>query len=649
MDAFVTKHKRQRTRDSSNSSEELEEGPQVFINKESASSRQKSYEETRLFMPQWTEEYFFVLNASNKPVCLLCQETLSCNKKSNIKRHFDAKHSNSINEKYPPKSDSRNNYIQQLQNKINRQQSMLKKSLTESECVSFASLKITMLIAKSLRPFAEGEFLKQVFIDSSEILFKEFKNKDSILRQIQNLQLSHQSIQRRMIALYEDINLQAINILRDCESFSLALDESTDITDISQLCVWFRSTDKNFNIFTNILAVKALHGRTQGEDIFKVVSQVISDFSLNMSKCVMIATDGAPNMTGKEIGVITLLRNSGESLKNLLGLHCIIHIESLCAKMGLSKLNDTILSVSKIINYIRSRALVHRQFKNFLERMDSNYSDLLLYTEVRWLSRGRMSGRFFELIPEIKQFFESMGILNKFENLSDNDWILRVAFICDISAHLNDLNTQLQGKENLLIDSISKITAFQRKLRVYIEQFEQNDYINFTKFSTCQMPDEFSPLFYIEILDKLIEEFDTRFNNVQFKLLQSASKFIEAPYNCTLEELKQLSEQFNGNYKLLQNELIELQSETEKHGLSVIEFWKTIKYENLRKISLQVLSCFSSTYCCESTFSSMKILKSKLRTSLLDDSFESQLVCAVTSIEPRYIDMIQANDFRVSH
>ena len=44
-------------------------------------------------------------------------------------------------------------------------------------------------------------------------------------------------------------------------------------------------------------------------------------------------------------------------------------------------------TVVKTVNFIRSRALNHRQFQQLLQEMDSEY-DLLFFSEVRWLSRG---------------------------------------------------------------------------------------------------------------------------------------------------------------------------------------------------------------------------------------------------------------------
>ena len=41
----------------------------------------------------------------------------------------------------------------------------LKFSKTENQCITFASYKIAMQIAKYQKPFLEGEFLKQCFIE----------------------------------------------------------------------------------------------------------------------------------------------------------------------------------------------------------------------------------------------------------------------------------------------------------------------------------------------------------------------------------------------------------------------------------------------------------------------------------------------------
>ena len=64
---------------------------------------------------------------------------------------------------------------------------------------------------------------------------------------------------------------------------------------------------------------------------------------------------------------------------------------------------------TRVVNFIRTKGLNHRQFKYFLEEFDSEYRDVLYHTEVKWLSRGKVLDRRFELREEIWQFMENKG------------------------------------------------------------------------------------------------------------------------------------------------------------------------------------------------------------------------------------------------
>lgn len=57
----------------------------------------------------------------------------------------------------------------------------------------------------------------------------------------------------------------------------------------------------------------------------------------------------------------------------------------------------------------QERGLNSRQFKELLKKLESEYGDLVYYCEVRWLSRGNMLKRFYELRDEVKQFMETKG------------------------------------------------------------------------------------------------------------------------------------------------------------------------------------------------------------------------------------------------
>ncbi|KAF0771046.1 Uncharacterized protein FWK35_00009294 [Aphis craccivora] len=104
------------------------------------------------------------------------------------------------------------------------------------------------------------------------------------------------------------------------------LDESTDVSDVSQLLIFVRVISSQFEMYEKLLELCSLHGSTKGIDIFNAVKNAIEPFG-----------------------------------------------------------------VFKITNLIRggNRSLNHRNFIKFLEELDCEYGDLLLHTDVRWLSRGK--------------------------------------------------------------------------------------------------------------------------------------------------------------------------------------------------------------------------------------------------------------------
>jgi len=101
-------------------------------------------------------------------------------------------------------------------------------------------------------------------------------------------------------------------------------------------------------------------------------------------------------------------------------------------------------TVIKIVNFIVSRtSLIHRQFKSLLQEMESAYTDLPLYSNVHWLSRGDVLNGFVSSLEAIMVFLDEKE--QHFPELNDDNWLCKLMFLADITKHMNDLNLHLQG------------------------------------------------------------------------------------------------------------------------------------------------------------------------------------------------------------
>ena len=120
----------------------------------------------------------------------------------------------------------------------------------------------------------------------------------------------------------------------------------------------------------------SLSSTTTEQDICKQVLKVVKKFELNPAILCCVTTDGAPSMTSKTNEFITNFLNA-VGAQNVVISYCIINQENLCTKI--LDFADVMANVVKCVNYVRVRGLNHRQFKTFLEELDSKYSDVVYF------------------------------------------------------------------------------------------------------------------------------------------------------------------------------------------------------------------------------------------------------------------------------
>ncbi|XP_051017308.1 general transcription factor II-I repeat domain-containing protein 2B [Acomys russatus] len=510
--------------------------------------KRKIDQEGRVFQEKWERAYFFI-EVQSTPTCLICKQSVSVSKEYNLRRHYQTNHSRHYDQ-----------YSGQARD-------------------------------EKLRELKRG--LRKYLLGASEIVCPEqalaYTNPptNTVVSPVEDVAGS----------LWEKLRQK----IRSFVAYSIAIDEITDINDTTQLAIFIRGVDDNFDVSEELLDTVPMTGAKSGNEIFQRVETSLKKFSIDWSKLVSVASTGTPAMVDANSGLVTKLRAKAASCckgADLKSVRCIIHPEWLCAqKLRMGHVMDVVVDS---VNWICSRGLNHGDFTTLLYELDSQYGSLLYHTALKWLGRGLVLRRFFESLEEIDSFMSSRG--KPVPQLSSRDWILDLAFLVDMTTHLNTLDASLQGHPQIVTQMYDFIRAFLAKLCLWETHLARNNLAHFPTLKSVSQS-ESDGLNYIPKIAELKAEFQKRLSD--FKACESELALFSSPFSTKIDSV---SEE-------LQMELIDLQCNTalrtKYDKVGVPDFYKHLwsSYPKYRSHCAKMLSMFSSTHICEQLFSIMKLSK----------------------------------------
>ncbi|KHJ40557.1 hypothetical protein D918_09394 [Trichuris suis] len=437
----------------------------------------------------------------------------------------------------------------------------------------------------------------------------------------QSVGLSRRTVSDRITDLAEDIEKTLKHTAGNFELFSLACDETTDITNTAQLAIFLRGITTEFETQEELLSLEAMHGTTRGEDLYEKLVLSMERFGLKFEKLSGLTTDGAPAMAGSQKGLVAFVKKELNRLNldpnDLVACHCIIHQQSLCAQS--LQFNNVMSIVVSCVNFIKSKGFNNRLFKDFLNELCSEYGDLVYHCE---------------------QFMEAKD--KPVRELCDSKWLRDLAFMVDITKYLSELNVKLQGPNQLLSSLLSNVKSFEAKLRLWKLQLEKGNTVH---FPTLEAQKPSTALEYAGECAKPLEALSERFNDLKSR--QVELNIFAIPFNVEPADVPDN----------LQNEIIQLQSDDELkaryNNLRLLEFYKRYisndEFPALRRHALKYASVFGTNYLCEQFFSKVTIAKSRPRSRLTDANLVNQLRVATSSIRANIPRLTREKQFQPSH
>ncbi|XP_042325950.1 general transcription factor II-I repeat domain-containing protein 2A-like isoform X1 [Sceloporus undulatus] len=449
---------------------------EVTMMSQKVAPKRKIDAECRVFNPQWTEDYFFIEH-KEKAVCLICQDTVAVFKEYNLRRHYQTRHKDTYDGFV---GQARKDEISKLTSQQNifvkqKQQNVFLKQKQQNISSMRASYEVAQAIVSAGKSFTEGEFVKDCLLRVVKVICPE---KADVFN---TLSLSARTISRRVEELGDNLKQQLQNSAKNFSYFSLALGESNNIRDSAQLLVFIRGINDNFEVTEELAALQSIKGTTTGEDIYEMVCQTVNGLELDWAKLASVTTDGTPSMVGSKGGVIACINQDMEKHNHSqpIAIHCLICQQALCSKS--LKWDSVMKTVVSCVNFIRANALNHRQFQEFLSEENADCEDVLYHPEMRWLSRGKVLRRFYDLLPEIAAFLVSKN--KEVPELNDAEWKWHLAFLTDVTEFLNGLNVEFKRKGKFICDMYASVKSFELKLGLLIKQVNEG---RFSHFPTTQ-------------------------------------------------------------------------------------------------------------------------------------------------------------------
>lgn len=573
-----------------------------------------------------------VVNGQENPQCVFCMKVLNNDslRPNKLKQHLTSVH--------PQHAEKDRDFFERHGKQLKQMRLDTSGVIHESNSKLLeTSYRVAYEIAKQKKPHTIGEdLIKPCTLTMVElILGKEAEKK------LAAVPLSNNTVQRRISNMADDIKDQVICQIKSSPFglFAIQLDESTDVASCAQLMVYARYVH-NADIKEEFLFCTPLETTTKAKDIFYVVSRFLDEVNLKWENVIGCCTDGAPAMLGTRSGFQALVKKESPNVKST---HCMLHRHALAVKTLPSSLSIVLQETIELVNYIKSSALNTRLFKELCKDMDAGHQTLLYHTNVRWLSRGNVTARVFSLRDELLSFAELQGKVCYRKRLTDNNWIIQLAYLVDIFEQFNQLNLKMQGPNTDMVKFLDQLNAFQAKLinwkrkvgRGNVAMFENLD--NLLDSGNLALPAEIQDEI-AEYLEHLHTEFSRYFPETPSEDLD----LIINPFQCEVDKVpddcqdKFLELKFDSAAKL-------------SFGTkSVTEFWPTMtaSYPKIAKIALHKLLPFVTTYLCESGFSILLNIKSKARNRL---QVQDDLRCALSKTKPRIEVLCQNEQQQKSH
>eukprot|EP00794_Sanderia_malayensis_P011694 gene11694-12910_t len=605
---------------------------------------------TQKFRTEWLSDSAFKAwlvaprPGSRDASCKFCQKTVSCSKTS-LQRHSET----SQHMKAASSSTKQRSLAACIQNQVERN------TYKETTAVQVASF-----ISENNLPVTLSETLLNLIKARAPKNAKETNS----LKEMHMAATKCTNVIRQATGLYH--TKQLVDILRS-HKFSIIPDETTDISSEKQLgiCIMYMDEEEFTPVTRFFDMISVDDGGAMG--LHKAIKQAFEEKGIPISNIIGFSSDTCNVMFGEFNGLATLM---SKDIPGLVAIKCSCHMIHLCASHACLKLSTSLEDLCRNIYAHFSRSsLRQKEFKQFQEFVEAEPHKILSCGQTRWLSLESCISRILEQWAALQLYFTDFIVNGKdpsytIESIMNglrNPFVqAQLEFMQDQLHRMNNFNTMFQTTEPMLHHLREEVVKL---LRSIMQDFLKLDVVRAGDPLTIDFEDKSKhvPLkdvyvginasttlascsdienalkvrgsclaFMIELVKQIRTRFQVNkpvFKCVEFLLPSNAVKckppslqnvFTLMPF------LRDVADSSRADLEWRQQALEE--------GTDIVQnqtataFWKNrleakmltggYKYPNLRKVISTAFSLPFSNASVERLFSSLKLVKTSLRSSL---------------------------------
>lgn len=128
-----------------------------------------------------------------------------------------------------------------------------------------------------------------------------------------------------------------------------------------------------------------------------------------------------------------------------------------------------------------------------------------------------MLAHFMDVFEPLKLFIVGKGETERFPYLDAKEWMLAVAFLCDITQHLNKLNVKMQGNNKTVYELYTAVKKCSAKLQLLHSSVSKGDYRLFSSVQKVMRENPnaapSSQQHFCDVLAELNENYTARFSD----------------------------------------------------------------------------------------------------------------------------------------